>query len=216
LLLLTIITKEQEGRKQFFPSFYFFSFLPALSYKFFNSVNSDSDYYLCPMLVYLTGFMGSGKSTYGVELAEELGYAFIDLDAEISEITGMSVIEIFEKKGEDYFREKEAEALLKTFNMKNTIVATGGGAPCHYANMEKMNEHGITIYLKLFENELYNRLLQDLNTRPRLKGKTPDEVMDFVFKTLRERAVFYHQAQIVIYPPMMPANELAKMLNSGQ
>ena len=168
------------------------------------------------MLIYLTGFMGSGKSTYGVGLAGALGYNFIDLDEEIVEITGMSINDIFEKKGEDYFREKEAEALLKTFTLKDTVVATGGGAPCHYANMEKMNEHGITIYLKLFENELYNRLLQDVDKRPKLKGKTPDEVMDFVFKTLKERAFYYHQAQIVIYPPMIAATDLAKTLLAEQ
>jgi shikimate kinase len=165
------------------------------------------------MKLYITGFMGSGKTTYGIELAEELGYDFFDLDKAVEKKAGKSIVEIFEKEGEGAFRTLESETLLETGSLDdNTVISTGGGTPCFHNNMTWMNQHGKTIYLKLFETELQKRLADQLHERPLLKELTKDTLLDFIYKTLRERAHFYHQAQVVIYPPSLPAEQLAIML----
>ena len=165
------------------------------------------------MKLYITGFMGSGKTTYGKELAEELGYDFFDLDEAVEKKAGKSIAEIFEKEGEGAFRTLEKETLLETKSLDDmTVIATGGVTPCFHDNMAWMNTHGKTIYLKLFEPELQKRLADQLHERPLLKELTKDTLLDFIYKTLRERAYFYHQAQVVIDPVSLSAEELAKMV----
>jgi shikimate kinase len=157
--------------------------------------------------------MGSGKTTYGKELAEELGYDFFDLDEAIEKKAGKSIVDIFEKEGEGAFRTLESETLHETEKLDdNTVIATGGGTPCFHDNMEWMNKNGKTIYLKLFETELQRRLADQIHERPLLKELTEETLLDFIYKTLRERASFYHQANVVIDQLNMPAAELAKLL----
>jgi shikimate kinase len=165
------------------------------------------------MKIYVTGFMGSGKTTYGKELAEELGYDFFDLDKAVEKKAGKSIADIFEKEGEGAFRTLESETLHETAKLDdNTVIATGGGTPCFHDNMDWMNAHGRTVYLKLFEPELQRRLADQLHERPLLKELTEDTLLDFIYKTLRERASFYHQANMVIDQLNMPAAELAKLV----
>src|SRR4051812_38274796 len=165
------------------------------------------------MKIYVTGFMGSGKTTYGKELAEELGYDFFDLDKAVEKKAGKSIGDIFEKEGEGAFRTLESETLHETEELgDNTVIATGGGTPCFHDNMEWMNGQGKTVYLKLFETELQRRLADQLHERPLLKELSEETLLDFIYKTLRERAHFYHQAHIVIDQLAMPAGELAKVV----
>lgn len=166
--------------------------------------------------IYITGFMGSGKSTYGKELATELGYDFLDLDEAITKKSGLSITQIFEKQGEENFRKLESEALKETEKLKNFVIATGGGTPCFNNQMQWMNEHGKTIYLKMFDGDLYARLLEEQEERPLIKGKSEEELQNFVYKTLRERAVFYHQAEILIDPLRFAAKDLAAILQGKE
>ncbi len=83
--------------------------------------------------------MGSGKSTAGIKLANMLGFKFVDLDNLIEEAQGITISEIFSTHGEEAFRKIEQEMLASTFELSNVIVATGGGAPCFYNNMDAMN-----------------------------------------------------------------------------
>ena len=162
--------------------------------------------------IYITGFMGSGKSTFGAELANILGYSFTDLDKSIEEKAGKGISEIFEKDGEDAFRQMETDTLKETAKLEKHVIATGGGTPCFSDNMEWMNEHGKTVYIKLFDSELFTRLSEDETERPLLKDMSEAELRNFIYKTLRQRAYFYHQSQIVIDGLNMSAAELAEKL----
>ena len=87
------------------------------------------------MNIFLIGFMGSGKSTTGKKLARKLGYAFMDTDSEIVRRFSMSVNEIFDRLGEDRFRDAEVRLLNELIRRNNIVVSTGGGLPCHGENM---------------------------------------------------------------------------------
>jgi len=158
--------------------------------------------------------MGSGKSTYGAQLASALDFGFLDLDTQIEETAGQSISSLFEDKGEEHFRKLESEELIKTATLQNHVIATGGGTPVFNHQMEWMNDNGTTVYLRLFEGELTKRLSGDLSLRPLLKDQTEETLPEFVYNTLRERAFYYHQAQIVIDPLQMQPKELAEILKS--
>ena len=91
------------------------------------------------MIIFLLGFMGSGKSTLGKRLAKKMSWEFLDMDKVLEEQEGMTVTQIFQEKGEAYFREAETQFLQGLDPSMNRIVATGGGAPCHTNNMDLMN-----------------------------------------------------------------------------
>jgi shikimate kinase len=98
--------------------------------------------------IFLVGMPGSGKTTVGRLLAEELNLDFIDLDAEIISSQGKSIAEIFSVEGEELFRKIESETLINTINNETPFVmAAGGGTPCFLDGMQKMNDAGTTIYL---------------------------------------------------------------------
>lgn len=99
------------------------------------------------MRIYLTGFMGSGKSTVGRLLAPRLGVPFVDLDEEIERQAGMRVREIFEQLGEPVFRRMEREALEATLTLPGAVVATGGGTIVFEANARLIRENGIAVWL---------------------------------------------------------------------
>ena len=148
--------------------------------------------------VFLIGFMGSGKSTVGKELAKALDYGFIDLDTYIQEKAGKTIPEIFEQVGETAFRLMEKDALREVAILKNTVIATGGGVPCFYDNISLMNKLGLTVYLKLSPAELFNRLINERYARPLITDKNDDELLLFIETELLERDTYYNQASIVI------------------
>lgn len=150
------------------------------------------------MLVYLIGYMGCGKTTAGKKLAKKLGYKFIDVDNLIEEAQGITIAEIFETQGEDAFRKIEQEMLATTFELENVIVATGGGAPCFYNNMDAMNENGLTIYIEMSPKALLSRLKGNIEERPLLKGKSDDELLSFITEKLDERNPFYTKAKTTV------------------
>jgi shikimate kinase len=99
------------------------------------------------MRIYLTGFMGSGKSTVGRCLAERLSIPFVDLDAEIERRAGMTVREIFERHGEPAFRRMEHEALRATLELPDAVVATGGGTMVFEGNLRLIRSSGLSVWL---------------------------------------------------------------------
>lgn len=148
-------------------------------------------------VIFLIGFMGCGKSTKAKQLANRLDCPVIDLDAEIVKSQEMSIAEYFEQHGEAAFRKLESET-LKTFDYPATcVVATGGGLPCFFDNMEWMNANGKTIYLQMTPPQLVSRL-HNREKRPLLKGMDDDQLLAFIEMKLAERNPFYNQAQIVI------------------
>lgn len=164
-------------------------------------------------LIFLIGFMGCGKSTLGKKLAAKTGYSFIDLDDVIVQNINMSITEYFEAFGEDAFRAVEREELHKLGRLKNTIIATGGGAPCHLDNMDWMNLHGKTVYLKLSPRALLSRLSQkEIESRPLLKGKTNEELLEFIQSKLEERSHFYNRATLIFDALRSDTKDLIKQI----
>ena len=99
--------------------------------------------------VYFIGFMGSGKSTLGRRLVRNTSWRFIDMDDYFEEKHQMTISRFFEVHGEDQFRIAEKEILQELASEEKVIIGTGGGAPCFFDNMQKMNDSGLTVYLKL-------------------------------------------------------------------
>lgn len=163
------------------------------------------------MRLYLLGFMGSGKSFSGKRLAEKFGMSFIDLDNFIEEKQGRTIREIFEKEGEDYFRKIEKMCLLEMGQKEMTIISTGGGTPCFFDNMKWMNENGVTVFLETSVEVLSNRLFDEMQKRPLLKGLSKEELKHFIEKKLEERNPFYHQTQI-LYQQNLEGQDVAEEL----
>lgn len=148
------------------------------------------------MKIVLLGYMGSGKSTIGKYLAEELQLPFIDLDNYIEEQENATINDIFKLKGEIYFRKKEAAYLIDVLNNKeNYVLSLGGGTPC-YANSinEILSSNVQSFYLKASIKTLFNRLRNSDNSRPLIESFTDDQLFEYLGKHLFERAPFYEQA----------------------
>ena len=147
------------------------------------------------------GYMASGKSTIGQQLAEKMGFKFIDLDNYIEVCEKMSVSDIFKTKGEIHFRKLEQSYLKEiTASADKTIIALGGGTPCFYNTMEWLNklDNFKTIYLRTNLDILTDRLFLN-KTRPLISHlETKEALKDFIAKHLFERSYFYNQASIVV------------------
>ena len=155
--------------------------------------------------------MGSGKSLISSKLNSIKKIEKIDLDFEISKELENSIQEIFEKRGELFFRKKEKEILERIFSLKEEyILSLGGGTPCYYDNMEVINENSISIYLRAKVDTLVKRLLEDkIHCRP-LINRIPDEQLpEFIGQHLFERNHFYNQAKIIIDTDNLTAEEIA-------
>jgi shikimate kinase len=148
--------------------------------------------------IFLVGMPGAGKTTIGRKLSVALEVPFFDLDDFLEEKEGIPVREIFATRGEAYFRRAEATALREVTQQANSsIVATGGGAPCFYGNMDFMNQNGTTIYLKAPIDVLVERLTgHGREQRPLVAGKSTEQIKQFVTETLASRSEFYEAAQI--------------------
>lgn len=161
---------------------------------------------------FLIGYMGSGKSTVGKQLAAKLKYSFIDLDNLIETDYHQSIEDVFASKGEAEFRGMEHNTLKKVLEKNNVVVACGGGTPCYYENMDLMNRNGITIYIKMSTDALISRLSQAKANRPLLANKTEEDLRTFVAKQLEKREDTYHQAHYVVKGKDLNVTELAKFL----
>jgi shikimate kinase len=149
-------------------------------------------------VIYIIGFMGSGKSTTGRRLASLLGWKFLDLDKQIEKHAGKSIPELFSEYGEAHFRDVEAEVLRNLESGSNAVISTGGGTPCHGDNMDYMKDTGLTVYLKLTPEQLKSRLANSRGERPLIKGLKADSLLDFIKDKLAEREKWYGQAEIVV------------------
>lgn len=163
--------------------------------------------------IFLIGFMGCGKSYTGARLATLLESPFADLDDQIVQNAGMSIAMIFEKHGEDYFRELESNVLRQTTHFHPSVISCGGGAPCFFDNMAWMNANGITVYLKTPPQLLAFRLRNETQGRPLLRKYSESQLLDFIELRLEEREPFYSQAHIIYHQTQLDqdvANDLAE------
>lgn len=167
--------------------------------------------------IILIGFMGSGKTTTGINLSYRLRRVLCDTDKMIEKQEGRSISEIFEVSGEQYFREKETELLrkLKEESAKR-IFSVGGGTPLKEENRRLLREMGTVVYLRVSGETVFERLKGD-STRPLLQGEDP---MDRIGRLLRQREEIYREtADIVIATDARKtaqiADEIIKRLKEG-
>ncbi len=147
--------------------------------------------------IYLVGMPGSGKSTFGVELASVMNLPFIDLDNEIELSEKRTITQIFEKEGEQYFRKVE-NLHLKKISEENDffVMSTGGGTPCYHHGIDIMHQHGVTLYLKVEVEQLLLRLANtDLSTRPKFEKNS--DLHKQLSELLNTRESVYRKANIV-------------------
>ncbi|NJB38007.1 MULTISPECIES: shikimate kinase [Flavobacteriaceae] len=152
------------------------------------------------MKIILLGYMGSGKSTVGKELAKQVGLSFLDLDEEIEKKENLKISEIFSHKGEIYFRKLETAVLSELLKSdENFILSLGGGTPCYGNNMQLVQEATtLSFYLNLSVGNLTERLLSEKAKRPLIASQADEELAEFIGKHLFERNPFYQKANHVI------------------
>ncbi|HAB31033.1 MAG TPA: shikimate kinase [Cryomorphaceae bacterium] len=150
--------------------------------------------------IYLIGYMGVGKSTWGKKWASSSKLAFLDLDSRLEEIFNMSISDYIAQYGELAFRKAERQALKDTAGFEG-IISVGGGTPCFYDNMVEMNRLGMTVYLHASIGFLSHRLVDSFRAgkeRPLLLGVPIDEYPEFIGKHLFERQPYYRLAKLII------------------
>lgn len=148
------------------------------------------------MLIYLIGLPGVGKTTLGKTLSEKLNYHFLDLDADIEKSVGLTIPEIFNHRGEEYFRETEKLVLEKSFQLQNTVIATGGGTPCFHNNMKTINENGNSIYLKANPKDIAERFKErELEDRPLFNNVNPASKLE---ELLEQRSSYYELSKLTV------------------
>ena len=164
------------------------------------------------MRIYLIGYMGCGKSSLGRRLSAFMSIQFVDMDHYIEERNCKTVPQIFEEEGEEAFRMKERKALEELSEFENIIIATGGGAPCFFDNMDLMNRTGKTIFMNIDPKILAERLLKSKTERPLIKGKSKEELVTFIDETLKKRYEFYRKAQVQITEPDIDLEKIFELI----
>ncbi len=151
------------------------------------------------MIISLLGYMGSGKTHIAKILREKTGFELIDIDKEISKKNKLTVAEIFEKKGEIYFRKEERALLEEILASKDScILSLGGGTPAYYNNMEVINHNSVSFFLRASVKTLSERLLKQKEKRPLIAKIADENLPEFIAKHLFERNEYYNKAQFII------------------
>ncbi|WP_259158908.1 shikimate kinase [Candidatus Karelsulcia muelleri] len=150
--------------------------------------------------IILIGYMGSGKTTIGQKLANNLNHKFYDLDQKIIKYTKKSISELFEIYGEKKFRKLEFNILNFFFKTKKSyILSVGGGTPCYKHNMFLMKKNSKIIYLNAEINTLFTRILNQKENRPLISKLSNNDLYHFICDSLRKRFFFYKKADSTIY-----------------
>lgn len=168
------------------------------------------------MKLFLLGFMGAGKSYWGKQLATHWNLPYFDLDEVIVEREGMSVADIFNEKGEDYFRKVEGKVLRElAADNDSFLISCGGGTPCFSDTMDFMNEAGTTIWLNPSVKVMVERLQRKQYKRPLIQDLSTEELLSFTEKKLAERQPFYEQSQIIISEDEITLETFDKLINNA-
>ena len=144
--------------------------------------------------IYLSGFMGTGKTTVGKLLAQRLGFRFIDSDAEIEKKYSMQIKDIFSELGEERFRQMEREFIEGGHPAHNCVVSCGGGLVCRGDMPELVKSKGVSVVLFSTPEEIFARVCKN-DKRPLLKVEDP---LGRIKQLLAERAPFYMRSGVSI------------------
>lgn len=151
------------------------------------------------MKIFLIGFMGCGKTHWAKILSEKLHIPFFDLDEKISEHKGKSIPEIFASEGEEHFRLLEKDVLyLLTESHENFVMATGGGTPCFYNNIDYLKKQGTVVWINCSTECLYKRLIKEKDKRPLIASIPDEELKSYIIKKYSSRKIFYQQADVIL------------------
>jgi len=145
-------------------------------------------------------------------ISEKLQMPFFDLDDLIEKRANLKINDIFDRKGEKYFRKLEAVCLRELHVLDSFILACGGGTPCFYDNMMVMNALGTTVWMNTPKEIMATRLLEEAEHRPLIKGLSPEKLHEFIEDKLEERLQFYNQARIIIDPTDSTPDDLIRQL----
>lgn len=158
--------------------------------------------------VILIGFMGTGKTAVGRELARILGGEFVDLDEEVVRRAGLPVAEIFLRRGEGWFRRAEKEALATACRGASVVIAAGGGAACDAENLLEMRSAGTVVLLRAEPETILSRLEGDVS-RPLLSGGDRREAVE---RLLAEREAWYSRADLAVATDGKDPGEVARSI----
>lgn len=164
----------------------------------------------------LLGYMGSGKSAVGLGLSKVLQRPFIDLDARIEELENCSISDVFQNKGEIYFRKREAAILFELLEThQDIILATGGGTPCYGTVMDQLLAQADTktIYLKHDVDSLTAHLFPEREKRPLIAHLESEELLnEFIRKHLFERGFYYNRAEWILDCSGLSVDEVVEQI----
>ena len=164
--------------------------------------------------IVLLGYMGSGKSSVGKLLANDLSIPFIDLDDYIEDRLHMSIPDIFGKKGEIYFRKQEHLLLKEIMESEaGSVIALGGGTPVYSQNMDLILSYTQQVfYLKVSIPVLAERLITEKDHRPLIRHLEDEELPEFIGKHLFERNPFYNQASHILEVGELDQEEIVQLI----
>ena len=165
--------------------------------------------------IFIIGYPCSGKTKLARVLSRQFNLRFIDSDDIIEKETNQSIEEIFETKGETFFRDIEKKVLNDyCVSSERFIMATGGGMPCFYNNIEVMKQSGICIYIQLSPEVLAGRIIYSKKKRPRFRQLENDDIIVKVREDLKLRSVYYSQAQYTVDGLDDCRKRIAEIINS--
>lgn len=164
-------------------------------------------------MIYMVGFMASGKTHWGRLIAEKLHREFIDLDEILEKEYSMSIAEMFSQWGEEEFRKIESEK-LKSIQAGEKVVSTGGGTPCYFDNMDFLLEHGKVIFLNTPLDVLLQRISDEKAKRPVISQISDKNLESEISKLLEKRREMYANAHITVDTANSTIEEVINMLNS--
>ena len=155
--------------------------------------------------------MGSGKTTVGRALAKEIGFPFYDLDWYIESRMRKKISQIFAERGEEGFRKIECNMLHEVAEFEDVVISCGGGTPCFFDNIDYLNQQAQVVYLRCEPEVLHKHLLMGKGDRPLLKGKTPDELIEYIRQQLELREPYYTKARYTLDVSLMDNTEKIKI-----
>jgi shikimate kinase len=163
------------------------------------------------MNIVLTGFMGTGKTTVGRRLAEDLRVPLLDVDASIEKEAGRSIRDIFEKEGEAHFRSLESQAIVRLCQNDRVVISTGGGALLYPENRDVLKKNGFIVCLSARAGTVLERLMDDM-TRPLLAGENPALRIE---RLMKERDWVYTLCDLQIHTDDRTIADVAKAIIDG-